>query len=52
MSTSQDRGHNQSLNRTLPLCKDGQNTTLTVSTVGGASKFMFSAKPELVHLLY
>jgi hypothetical protein len=30
VSTSKDRGHNQSLNSTLPLCKDGQNTTLTV----------------------
>jgi hypothetical protein len=29
VSTSQDRGHNQLLNRTLPICKDGQNTTLT-----------------------
>lgn len=25
----QDRGHNPSLHCTLPLCKDGQNTTLT-----------------------
>jgi hypothetical protein len=30
--TSQDRGHNQSLKRTLQLCKHGQNTTLTIKT--------------------
>lgn len=33
MSTCQDRGHDRSLNCTLPLCKDGQNTTLTVRLI-------------------